>query len=149
MTRTLGPRVAVGAALAVVASAAALLAAVGPADDQHSRYVWPPAELPPESPGRAWVAPLALVRGKAERLTVRLPCVPPPPLRENGAAGATTVLATARHPETAGGLALTAAPEALLLAVGADGVSRIPWPPGDAAGPGCVKIGRASCRERV
>ena len=138
--RALGVRPAAGVTLAVVALVAALLAALGPAADERSRYVWPPADLEGETPARAWAAPLPLVQREAERLTVRLPCSLVPPLRAEGAAGSTTVLATARDPVAAGGLALTATPRALLVAVGADAVARIPWPPPAGAGAACEGV---------
>jgi len=138
--QTFGARVAVGVTLAVVASAAALLAALGPADHERSRYLWPPADLPLEKPTRAWAAPLSLVQREAEKLTVRFPCTPAPLLHPDSGAGAATVLATARHPDAAGGLALTAVSRALLLAVGSEAVARIPWPPPARRAPGCTRV---------
>jgi hypothetical protein len=104
--------------LALVALVAALVGALGPADDLRTTYSWPPAALPEGTPASAWYTPLLLIRHRPEAIAATLPCSLPPALPN--AARPTTVLATARHPESRGGLAITQAEDRLLVTIGRD-----------------------------
>lgn len=118
--------------LAFVGLVAALVGALGPADRLRTTYSWPPETLPEGTPMKLWYTPLLLSRHRPETLTATLPCALSPPLA--GAGPETTVLATARYPERAGGLSMTARAgrgEQLEIAVGEDvlaGITRAGCP---------------------
>ena len=72
--------------------------------------------MPERTPDRLWYTPLLLIRHEPESLSARIPCPIPPALR--GADTPTTVIGTARAPQTAGGLAITHAGDFLTVKVG-------------------------------
>ena len=98
-------RLRVAQVLAFVALLAAFVGALGPAEKVRTTYSWPPSALPDETPERTWFAPLFLSRHRPEALTAAIPCALAPPLRDAGKP--VRVLATARTPAQAGGLAIT------------------------------------------
>ena len=113
--------------LAVVALAAALLAAVGPAEHVRTTYSWPPAEVPSASPEQVWYTPLLLVRREPESLSIRVPCTLPRALPR--ADSPATVLATARFPERSGGLVALRSRDRLTFQVGEGLLGRLPLSP--------------------
>ncbi|MGH3134772.1 MAG: arabinosyltransferase domain-containing protein, partial [Gaiellaceae bacterium] len=120
-------RIRVAQALALVALVSALIGALGPADRVRTTYSWPPETLPTGTPERLWYTPLLLVRQQPELLTADVPCRLPRTL-PGGEPGA--VLATARHPERVGGLAITQSRRELVVRVGETVVDRVELPPG-------------------
>jgi Mycobacterial cell wall arabinan synthesis protein len=117
-------RVRLAQALAFLGLVAALVGALGPAEHVRTTYAWPPATLPGATPDRAWYAPLLLSRHRPDAVSVSIPCALPPPLP--GAAAPVTVLATARNPRRAGGLALTRSGRRLTVRVGNRILVRVP-----------------------
>jgi hypothetical protein len=91
-------------ALALIALAAALVGALGPAKKEQASYSWPPAHLPEGKPARQWYSPLLLIRRTPATLDATVPCQGIRALP--GASQPLTVLATARSPSDAGGLAV-------------------------------------------
>jgi hypothetical protein len=121
------PRLAL--ALALVALAAALVGAVGPADEVRTTYAWPPATLPAAKPSTLWHTPLLLTRQRPEAISADVPCRLPPPLAD--APRPATVLATARSPVKSGGLVVTRERGELVVAVGDRVLDRAPVRLGD------------------
>jgi hypothetical protein len=109
--------------LAVVSLAAAAVGALGPADAVRTTYSWPPRVVPERTPERLWYTPLLLVRQKPDSIALRIPCASPPILRH--ADSPTTVVATARDPRTAGGLAVTRTRDLLTFSVGGEVLGRL------------------------
>lgn len=103
--------------LAAAALVAAAAAAIGPATHLQSSYSWPPRNLPPGQPQRLWYTPLLLARHEPQSISARIPCSLPPALSTKKQA-AVTVLATARDPVRAGGLAITSRAGQLVVQVG-------------------------------
>jgi hypothetical protein len=110
-------------ALAAISLAAAVVGALGPADAVRTTYSWPPRAVSERTPERLWYTPLLLVRQEPESLALRIPCASPPTLRD--ADSPTTVVATARDPHTAGGLAVTRTRDVLTFSVGAEVLARL------------------------
>jgi arabinosyltransferase A len=109
-------RIRIAEALAFVAVVAAVLAALGPAERIRTTYSWPPSSLPEGTPSRIWYTPLLLSARIPEIVSADLPCSPTPALRS--ARSSVTVLATARFPERAGGLAVRRNADRLTVGVG-------------------------------
>jgi hypothetical protein len=105
--------------------AAAVIAALGPAEKERATYLWPPARLPVEQPRAGWYAPLPLLNRVPARVLVRVPCDLSPPLARTSASA--TVIATARRPRDVGGLRLELRDASLLVGVGGR-VTTLPWP---------------------
>ena len=125
-------RLRLAQALGLLALVAALVGALGPAERVRTTYSWPPASLPAETPSRAWYAPLLLITHRPEVLSTDIPCTLPPTL-PSGEPG--LVLATARYPDRAGGLAITQSREQLVVRVAGDVLDRVDLPPaGDRSG---------------
>ncbi|MDQ3671445.1 MAG: hypothetical protein M3364_03270, partial [Actinomycetota bacterium] len=129
-------RLRLAQALALVALLAALVGALGPADDVRTTYSWPPAALPEGTPASAWYTPLLLIRHRPEAIAATLPCSLPPALVN--AARPTTVLATARHPEQRGGLSVTREQDRLLVRVGQEVLTRVDLGAAPAADGACA-----------
>jgi arabinosyltransferase B/arabinosyltransferase C len=134
--------------LATLAVAAAVVAAIGPAHHEHSLYRWPPAQLPHDTPTNAWFTPLLLSNRVPASIDVTLPCGEFRALRP--AQPEMTILATARDPATAEGLALTHAAGMLDVSVGRHRLLGVSWPPSDGPCPFVVRIadGQASAAGR-
>ena len=113
-------------ALAAVSLLAAVVGALGPADAERTTYSWPPQSVPARNPARLWYSPLLLIRQQPESLSVRIPCSLPPEL--HAAEHPTTVVATSRNPETAGGLGVTRAGDLLTVHVGAQVIAELKAP---------------------
>jgi Mycobacterial cell wall arabinan synthesis protein/Arabinosyltransferase concanavalin like domain len=113
---TVSPRLRVAEVLAFVAVVAALVGALGPAEHRSTTYSWPPRELSEASPSRVWYTPLLLARRFPESLAATLPCSAQPALA--AADNPVTVLATARSPERAGGLAVRQEGDRLAVVIG-------------------------------
>jgi hypothetical protein len=105
-----------GLALSAVSLLAAVVGALGPAKAVRTTFAWPPRTLPPRTPTTLWYTPLLLSRQRPDSIAARIPCSFPAPLR--AAQQPTTVLATARAAETAGGLAVTHEDGHLTVTVG-------------------------------
>jgi hypothetical protein len=120
--------------LAFVALVASLVGALGPAENVRTTYSWPPATLPSGAPGKAWFAPLLLLRHRPEAISATVPCVPPAPLRAAGPGA--PVLATARFPERNGGLAITERNRRLTIRIGGELLRTVRLPA--AAGESCA-----------
>jgi len=129
-------RVQIAQALACVALVAALIGALGPADDVRTTYSWPPPTLPEGTPDRIWYTPLLLIRHRPEAIAVSLPCALPPALR--GAERPATVLATARFPEQNGGLAVSRQGGRLVVKIGRDVLTRVVFRATPAANGACA-----------
>ena len=95
---TVARRTRISLIVAVLSLVAAIIGAIGPADAIRSTYTWPPRSVPATTPTGLWYTPLLLIRHQPESITARIPCSLPPSLRD--APEPTTVLATARTPET-------------------------------------------------
>jgi Mycobacterial cell wall arabinan synthesis protein/EmbC C-terminal domain len=117
-------RVRVAQVLGLVALAAALVGALGPAERVRTTYSWPPDAGLSQPPDRLWYTPLLLVRHRPESIAANVPCSLPAPLQ--GAALPPTVLATARFPERSGGLQLLATSGTLTVKVGTNVLTRAP-----------------------
>jgi arabinosyltransferase A len=115
-------RLALG--LAVGGLAAALVGALGPAEEVRTTYTWPPPALPEAKPDRLWHTPLMLLSRRPEAISAAIPCRLPPALPR--APRPTTVLGTTRDPAATGGLAVTRASEQLAVAVGEHVLVRAP-----------------------
>jgi hypothetical protein len=102
--------------LAVAALLGAMVAAIGPAKHLSSHYSWPPRELPAGQPQLLWYTPLLLARHTPESISARIPCSLPRPLSPRQ--GPVEVLATARDPDSSGGLAITHSHSRLIVRVG-------------------------------
>lgn len=109
-------RIRVAQALALLALAASLVGALGPAEPVRTTYSWPPQTLPEGTPDRSWFTPLLLARHRADFISATVPCSLPPPLP--GAESPTTVLATTRFPARSSGLAVTRSGNRLEFTVG-------------------------------
>ena len=109
-------RVRVAQGLALLALAAALVGALGPAERVRTTYSWPPTTLPAETPDRAWYTPLLLVRYSPDAISATMPCTLAPALTK--VESPVTVLATARHPERVRGLVVTRSGERLEVKIG-------------------------------
>jgi hypothetical protein len=125
----------IGQVVAFAALVAALVGALGPAERVRTTYSWPPADTQSGAPNRVWYTPLLLVRHRPEGIKARIPCSPAPPLR--GASSPVKVLATARHPERTGGLAVIQEPGTLVVQVGTRRLVAAPLP-ADSGGPDCA-----------
>ncbi len=134
--RAVPGRVRLAQVLALVALAAAVVGAIGPADHIRTTYSWPPRELPSGTPSRLWYTPLLLIRRTPESVSARLPCALPPALPAAGRP--TTVLATARHPERNRGLVVTRSGDGLVIGVGDRVLSRVGLSPASAADGACA-----------
>jgi hypothetical protein len=128
-------RARIALALAALALVAAALGALLPAKELRATYSWPPRSLPAAQPGETWYTPLLLARHEAGAIDARIPCALPPPLPD--APRPAVVLATARKPQTAGGLALTRAGRVISVTVGEVTLARIRLP-SVAPPPGCA-----------
>jgi hypothetical protein len=117
------PRIRVAQCLAFVALLAALIGALGPAERLRTTYAWPPETLPETKPGRAWYAPLLLVRYSPDAISANVPCTLAPALSKSD--GPVTVLATARYPERVRGLAIRSSGDRLEVTVGDRVLSRV------------------------
>ena len=82
------------------------------------------------------VPPLLLIRQKPETLTVRIPCSVPSALP--AADEPTIVIATARNPETSGGLSVTHAGDLFAVRVGASDVAELKAPTGATTDASCA-----------
>lgn len=130
-------RLRIAQALGLLALVAALVGALGPAERVRTMYSWPPASLPADTPSRVWYAPVLLITHEPEILSADVPCRLPPTLPSGDPE---LVLATARHPERFGGLAITQSPQQLVVSLGRDVLDRVDLP-----GEG----GRDDCAHRV
>jgi arabinosyltransferase C len=101
--------------LAAAALVAAAGAAIGPATHLRTTYSWPPRNLPAGEPQRLWYTPLLLARHEPESISARIPCSLPRALSKQPVV---TVLATARNPVRATGLAITRRGGRLVVQVG-------------------------------
>jgi hypothetical protein len=115
-------RIQIAQLLAFVALVAALVGALGPAEDVRSTYAWPPPTLSGE-PTRVWYTPLLLIRHRPESIAARVPCSLPPALPR--AERPLLVLATARFPQQAGGLSVTSTRDRLVLSVAGEAFQRV------------------------
>ncbi len=116
-------RLQIAQVLAFLALLAALVGALGPADQVRSTYSWPPPALPAGTPSRVWYTPLLLIRHRPETISATLPCsVSPLPAAERPL----TVLATARFPERSGGLAVTYELGRFVVRIGDEVLQRVP-----------------------
>lgn len=132
-----GRRIRAAQGLALLALAASLVGALGPAERVRTTYSWPPATLSAETPERVWYAPLLLNFHTPERLTVTVPsCVLPPALKR--AESPTIVLATARYPDRVEGLALTRVGERLHVRLGERQLAQVSLRRPLLAGDGCA-----------
>ena len=127
-------RIALG--LAVGSLAAAVVGAVGPADEVRSSYSWPPRALSGEQPTQLWLAPLLLIRYEPESLHASIPCTLPPPLRS--ASRPATVIATARLPDTPDALTIVDAGGRLLVEFGDTLLATLDLAESTAAGQDCA-----------
>ena len=117
-------RVRVAEVLAFVGLVAALVGALGPAEQVRSAYSWPPRSLPEGTPSSLWYTPLVLIRHRPETISAELPCNLPRALPT--AKRPLTVLATARSPEERKGLAVTGEEGQLIVTIGDERLSRVP-----------------------
>jgi hypothetical protein len=122
--------------LAVVSLAAAAVGSLGPADAVRTTFTWPPSSVPEGTPARLWYTPLLLVRQRPESIAARIPCSLPPPLW--AAEQPTIVLATARAPETADGLAVTRGGDHLTVSVGTQVLAELEVPAGGRTDESCA-----------
>ena len=127
----------IGLVVALVALLAALVGAIGPATAVRAAYSWPPSAVPAQAPARLWYGPLLLARHSPATLDVRIPCVLPPALRNDG--GPVTVLATARDPRAADALSVVADGDRLVVRVGDDALARVATPAVAGADRGCAR----------
>lgn len=118
-------RLVVAVSASLVALAAAVVAAVGPAKGESSEYSWPPSVLPAETPDRGWYAPLPLLNRVPASIVLRVPCGLAPPLVRDGQV---RVLATARRPRQAGAFWIEQASDSLRAGVGTSELAAVPWP---------------------
>ena len=100
--------------------------------------------MPERTPQRLWYTSLLLVRQEPESISLRIPCSTPPAL--SGAETPTTVVATARTPKTAGGLAVTRADDVLTVSVGGQVLARLRAPAGAADGACAFRVRLADGR---
>jgi arabinosyltransferase C len=121
--------------LAFAGLVAAFVAALGPAERARSTYVWPPKQLPSESPTRLWYAPLLLSARIPESITARLPCSSARPLP--GASDPPIVFSTARRPQDNGGLVVRQDGAELVVGTGPREVVRLPLTLAAAGTEGC------------
>jgi len=128
-------RARIALALAALALVAAALGALLPAKELRATYSWPPRPLPAAQPGETWYTPLLLARHEAGTIDARIPCALPQPLPD--APRPAVVLATARKPQMAGGLAVTRARRVISVNVGEVTLARIRLP-SFAPAPGCA-----------
>jgi hypothetical protein len=119
-----GPRLRVAEVLAFVAVVAAFVGALGPAERVSTTYSWPPPTMSEAPPSRLWYTPLLLARRLPESMDARLPCSVQRSLP--GAKSPVTVLATARSPERARGLAVRNEDGRLTVAIGWVVLARVP-----------------------
>ena len=112
-------------AIAACALLAALVAALGPARDVRSTYVWPGATLPAGTGTAGWYAPLALLNRVPGSIDVRLPCAA---ARPEGSRGPVTMLSTARRPERANALRIVWSDRSVRVSAGRQELARAPWP---------------------
>ncbi len=110
-------------AFALVAVAAAVVGALGPAERIRATYEWPPPVVPAATPERLWYTPLLLARYRPERVEVVIPCSPAPALR--AARTPTTILATAHKPASAGGLAIVRTGTTAAIRIGHRELARV------------------------
>ena len=115
-------------AAATVAFAAALVAAIGPAEAESAEYTWPPPTVLAETPRRGWFTPLPLLNRVPDSLELRIPCGLAPPLGDEGRPA--TVIATARSPSASEALRVGLDEDSLTFAVGGRTAARVPWPAG-------------------
>ena len=109
------------AALAVVAS---VVAAVGPANDVYAVHSWPGATTPERnSETTVYSKPLLLIRRTPKSVAATVACRTPLQLRRAGRN--TLVLATAKFPGRAGGLAIRRSGAELAISVGGRLLDRV------------------------
>jgi len=128
-------RVRVAQVLAFVALVCALLGALGPAEPLQTTYSWPPPTLPKATPSDLWYTPLLVSRHRPESIAATIPCSLPRAL--DPSASPVTVLATARFPAQADGLAVSQEEGRLVVRVGDQLVDRAKLLP-DAGDPACA-----------
>ena len=129
-------RVLLAQVLAFVALVAALIGALGPAKPIGTTYAWPPRLLPPGNPTGLWYTPLMLTHRTPRSLSARIPCRLPPALPR--ARRPITVLATASHPATTGGLNVTTNGRELSLTIGEHPLDLVPLPAGSSRKRDCA-----------
>jgi hypothetical protein len=115
-------RVRLAQGLAFVALVCALVGALGPAEPLRTTYTWPPPTLPKATPSALWYTPLLVSRHRPESITATIPCSLPRAL--DSSANPVTVLATARFPAQADGLAVARVGDQLVVRVGDQVVNR-------------------------
>ena len=118
-----GRRLAFAIAAALGALVAAVIAAVGPARGEHAVYSWPPDVLPRSTPERGWYRGTHTQPCSAS-LVIDLPCG----IRPLHDGRATTIFATARHPERTDGFQLALRGKVLGVEVGRSEIARMQWP---------------------
>ena len=94
--------------LGLAAVVCAVLAAVGPANEERATYSWPPPALPASAPTRAWLGPLLLARRQPARFDATIPCGAHGTVDEAG--DPVLVLSTTRDVLLWNGLAVTRSP---------------------------------------
>jgi hypothetical protein len=129
-------RVRLAQGLAFVALVCALVGAIGPAEPLRTTYSWPPPRMPEAKPSSLWYTPLLLSRHRPDSITATIPCSLPMALEPR--ANPVTVLATARFPAQANGLAVTRDGDGLLIRVGDQFVDRAELRADSAGDPACA-----------
>jgi arabinosyltransferase B len=114
---------ALAALCGAVALAAALAAALLPADEERARFTWPPVNLTAQAPAQGWYAPLPLLNRVPRSLEVLLPCgLSPPSIRRSP-----TVLSTTRARDDDTGLHIVQRERAMHVSLGSTRIVA-PWP---------------------
>lgn len=111
--------------VAVVAFAASVVAAVGPADEERAQYTWPTTPVPALSPEEGWFAPLPLLNRVPSAIEIELPCGLAPPIR---AASSVVILSTTRRSQSGDGLLIALTKGRVRALVGDVEVASAPWP---------------------
>jgi hypothetical protein len=114
----------------------AVVGTVAPGDEVRSVYSWPPDRLPAGEPTRTWYSPLLLVWHQAQSIDATIPCTAARAL--DGADPQPTIIATARSPQTDGGLAVVRRADEMVVTVGSDEVTRAHLVPPTEAPDGCA-----------
>jgi len=110
--------------LACVALAAAIVAAIGPAEHLTASHSWPPKALPATETGQVWYTPLLLAGQTPAALTARIPCSPT--MAHRHASGAITISATARHLDSVRALSVVRSGKRLVVRIGDRRVATVP-----------------------
>ena len=100
--RSVPRRVRLAEALACVSLLAAFIAAIGPAERVRSEFSWPSGDVPSQTAGDVWYAPLLLSARIPESITAHVSCTRSATL--SGTSKPATVFATVRRPDSTSGL---------------------------------------------